>query len=70
MLAQPVFYVIVSVGLESILNSILSTVKGTVYFYKGLFILGIDRNIMIMYVANQRAWLSENKTLSAVTIST
>lgn len=70
MLAQPVFYVIVSVGLESILNSILSTVKGTVYFYKGLFILGIDRNIMIVYVANQRAWLSENKTLSAVTIST
>ena len=59
-----------SVGLESILNSILSTVKGTVYFYKGLFILGIDRNIMIVYVANQRAWLSENKTLSAVTIST
>lgn len=70
MLAQPVFYVIVSVGLESILNSILSTVKGTVYFYKGLFILGIDKNIMIVYVANQRAWLSENKTLSAVTIST
>jgi hypothetical protein len=70
MLAQPVFYVIVSVGLGSILNSILSTVKGTVYFYKGLFILGIDRNIMIVYVANQRAWLSENKTLSAVTIST
>lgn len=59
-----------SVGLESILNSILSTVKGTVYFYKGLFILGIDRNIMIVFVANQRAWLSENKTLSAVTIST
>ena len=70
MLAQPVFYVIVSVGLESILNSILSTVKGTVYFYIGLFILGFDRNIMIVYVANQRAWLSENKTLSAVTIST
>jgi hypothetical protein len=70
MLAQPVFYVIVSVGLGSILNSMLSTVKGTVYFYKGLFILGIDRNIMIVYVANQRAWLSENKTLSAVTIST
>ena len=55
MLAQLVFYVIVSVGLESILNSILSTVKGTVYFYIGLFILGIDRNIMIVYVANQRA---------------
>ena len=70
MLAQPVFYVIVSVGLESILNSILSTVNGTVYFYISLFILGIDRNIMIVYVANQRAWRSENKTLSAVTIST
>lgn len=70
MLPQPMFYVIVSVGLESILNSILSTDKGTVYFYKGLFILGIDRNIMIVYVANQRAWLSENRTLSAVTIST
>ena len=70
MLAQPAFYVIDSVGLKSILNRILSTVKGTVYFYIGLFILGIDRSIMIVYVANRRAWLKVKIKHSAVTIST